>query len=436
MSRAGVGTFVTEDHELASSGLALFDLPMVDKSLVYGKFLTIYPSSVLSDSGPHDFVIPSDGQDFTDLPYTRLEGCLEIQKSDGTTLTDAEVNSYCNLLPQSLFKQIECYVNGVQVSDISAPTFAWKAAIETINTFPEAVKKTTLLLEHYSKDTLSKENIFTLTGCDSFKERHANAKAGKIYFSMILHIDFFQSSKFLLPKCELKLKFIRNEDSFSLMGSTLSAKIKIHELKLLVRRITVDPDIVSKIETQLIKTPAVYPIAQSKIKSFILNKGAKTERISNVFRGTLPRSMIVTFVNSEAFNGNINKNPFVFEPFKLNYFQAYINGEPLLTEVFQPDFSTNKFAREYRWFMDNLGWAHDRDSNGITMDEYKTNSFFLPFDLSPDLSNGATLSQPKDGSVDFLVGFKDVLPDNIHMIVFATFNEAVVIDSLRNVTLV
>ena len=74
MSKAGVGTFVTEDHELASSGLALFDLPIVDTSLVNGKFVSIYPRTVLTDKGPHEFTIPSDGQDFTDMSYTRLEG--------------------------------------------------------------------------------------------------------------------------------------------------------------------------------------------------------------------------------------------------------------------------------------------------------------------------------------------------------------------------
>ena len=132
----------------------------------------------------------------------------------------------------------------------------------------------------------------------------------------------------------------------------------------------------------------------------------------------------------------ISANPFVFEPFKLNHFQAYVNGEPLLTEVFQPDFANGKFTREYRWFMDNLGYAHDRDSNGITMEEYKTNTFFIPFDLSPDLSNGATLTQPKDGSLDFLVSFDQALPENINMLVFATFNEVILIDNLRNVTLV
>ena len=121
MSKAGVGTFVTEDHELASSGLALFDLPIVDTSLVSGKFVTIYPRTVLSSAGPNEFTIPSDGQDFTDLPYTRLEGCLEVLKADGTKLTDTEVNAYVNLLPQSLFKQIELYINNTQISDISAP---------------------------------------------------------------------------------------------------------------------------------------------------------------------------------------------------------------------------------------------------------------------------------------------------------------------------
>ena len=435
MSKAGVGTFITEDHELASSGLALFDTPLVDKSLVYGKFLTVYPSSVLNDAGPHDFIIPSDGQEFTDLPFTRLEGCIEIVKIDGTKVADTDLNAYVNLLPHSLFKQIECSINGVQIADLSAPTAAYKAAIETILTFPNAVKETTLQLEHFSKDTLGKENLFNLD-VDSFKKRHAVVKNGKIYFSIILHLDFFHSTKLLLPKCEIKLKFIRNEDSFSLLGTNAITKIKINELKLLVRRVTVDPDIVSKIESTLAKTPAIYPVAQSKIKNFIINKGSKTERISNIFRGVLPRSIIVTFVKSDGYNGVISANPFVFEPFKLNHFQAYVNGEPLLTEAFQPDFANGKFTREYRWFMDNLGYAHDRDSNGITMEEYKTNTFFIPFDLSPDLSNGATLTQPKDGSLDFLVSFDQALPANINMLVFATFNEVILIDNLRNVTLV
>ena len=436
MSKAGVGTFITENHELASSGLALFDQPIIDSSLLQGKFITIYPSSVLQDNGPFDFIIPSDGQDFTDLPFTRLEGCIEIVSSDGTKLKDADLNAYVNLLPQSLFKQIEVSVNNTQIADLSTPTYAFKSYIETVLTYPKDAKETTLLLEHFNKDTLEKENIFTLLNSISFNKRNQFAKKGKIYFSMLLHIDFFHSTKLLLPGCEIKLKFIRNSDTFSLLGDTLQAKIKFHELKLMIRRVTVEPTIASKIEDAINKTPAIYPITQSKIKTFLIPKDVRQERISNIFRGVLPRSIIVGFVTTDAANGAINANPFKFEHFNLNHFQMYINGDPLLTEAFQPDFTNLKFFREYRWFMDNLGWAHDKESNGVTMEEFKTNTFFLPFDLSPDLSNGATLSQLKEGSLDVLVSFSENLAQNVQMIVFATFNELLLIDKDRNVTLV
>ena len=436
MSKAGVGTFITENHELASSGLALFDQPIIDSSLLQGKFITIYPSSVLQDNGPFDFIIPSDGQDFTDLPFTRLEGCIEILNLAGATLTDTDINAYVNLLPQSLFKQIEVSVNNTQIADLSTPTYAFKSYIETVLTYPKDAKETTLLLEHFNKDTLDKENIFTLLNSISFNKRNQFAKKGKIYFSMLLHIDFFHSTKLLLPGCEIKLKFIRNSDTFSLLGDTLQAKIKFHELKLMIRRVTVEPTIASKIEDAINKTPAIYPITQSKIKTFLIPKDVRQERISNIFRGVLPRSIIVGFVTTDAANGTINANPFKFEHFKLNHFQMYINGDPLLTEAFQPDFANSKFFREYRWFMDNLGWAHDKESNGVTMEEFKTNTFFLPFDLSPDLSNGATLSQLKEGSLDVLVSFNENLAQNVQMIVFATFNELLLIDKDRNVTLV
>ena len=436
MSKAGVGTFITENHELASSGLALFDQPIIDSSLLQGKFITIYPSSVLQDNGPFDFIIPSDGQDFTDLPFTRLEGCIEILNLAGATLTDTDINAYVNLLPQSLFKQIEVSVNNTQIADLSTPTYAFKSYIETVLTYPKDAKETTLLLEHFDKDTLEKENIFTPLNSMSFKKRNERAKKGKIYFSMLLHIDFFHSTKLLLPGCEIKLKFIRNSDTFSLLGDTLQAKIKFHELKLMIRRVTVEPTIASKIEDAINKTPAIYPITQSKIKTFLIPKDVRQERISNIFRGVLPRSIIVGFVTTDAANGTINANPFKFEHFKLNHFQMYINGDPLLTEAFQPDFANSKFFREYRWFMDNLGWAHDKESNGVTMEEFKTNTFFLPFDLSPDLSNGATLSQLKEGSLDVLVSFNENLAQNVQMIVFATFNELLLIDKDRNVTLV
>ena len=88
----------------------------------------------MQDNGPFDFIIPSDGQDFTDLPFTRLEGCIEILNLAGATLTDTDINAFVNLLPQSLFKQIEVSVNNTQTADLSTPTYAFKSYIETVLT--------------------------------------------------------------------------------------------------------------------------------------------------------------------------------------------------------------------------------------------------------------------------------------------------------------
>ena len=201
------------------------------------------------------------------------------------------------------------------------------------------------LIRKQHKDTMNKEETFTLD-CPSFKKRQEEAKKGKIYFNELLHLDFFHSSKLLLPGCEIKLKFIRNADTFGLLGTAQLVKIKIHSLKLFIRRIAVKPEIVNRIEQQLKSTPAIYPQAKSKIQSFTVNKDVNSTRISNVFNKILPRTILVTFVDTKAFDGNISKNPFFFQHFKLNRFQVYINGEPLLKEVFQPYFTKNNYYRE------------------------------------------------------------------------------------------
>jgi hypothetical protein len=84
---------------------------------------------------------------------------------------------------------------------------------------------------------------------------------------MLQHSDFFHSKKVLLPGCELELKFIRSEDNFSFMCDTNIGKIEIHNLTLNVRKITVDPAIVERIESVLSSDkPAIYPMLKTELK--------------------------------------------------------------------------------------------------------------------------------------------------------------------------
>ena len=434
----GIGTFVNEAHELATNGLDVFSMPAIEAGLIHGRQLTLYPTTVLTSDGPVEFVIPGDNSDMTILPLTRLEGEIEVTKPDGTAFADTDKISIVNLFPQSIWKQIECSVKDVQINDLSTPTYHYKSFIETHLTYGDDMKNSTLQdCEYYLKDSCEKENVMLVGDAEAknegFMKRKKYFQGQKIYFSMILHIDFFNSQKFLIPGVEVKLKLIRADDNFSII-SNVEAKIKINKLQLKIRRVTLDPTVLSALESTLNNTPTVYPLCKSVIKTHLINAGISNTQIGQIVRGKMPRSFILGFVNAKAYDGNRGKNPFVFENFDINNINILINGEPLNPSIFQPDFATGNYVREYRWMLDNIG-LHQNGTNSISKEEFKNNSCFIPFDLSPDLCNNYYLHGVEQGTIDIQLGFKTALTENIYCLMYASYDEILSIDKNRNVSI-
>lgn len=441
MDKLGVGTFVTDKLELMGNGLDLFTPPHTENTLVHGKTVYHYPVTAITNTGPYTFIVPSEGNDYTYLPYTRLEGEISVTATDGSAVTDTIANSLVNLWPQTLFSQIECEVNGVSVNDLSSATYALKAYLETHLTYGNDAKQTTLACEYYEKDDVGREDevIIKDDGTKKANKRvsksHTMLKKGKrIPFSMILHVDFLQSQRYLPPGCSMKLKLCRSKDEMSILGSSLQTKINIHELKLKTRRITVDSRIVDEHESKLNTSPMLMPITQSTITNVLLNKGNQTYRLSRILSGKIPRSIIIGFLKSTAFDGSVSDNKFKFQHFGLNYLQLYVGGEPLLPEAFKPDFTDGICIKEYRSFLDNIGIAHENETNGITLEDFKSNSCFFAFDLSPDLCNGFCGHGYQHGTVDISLGFKAALEDNVSVVVYSSTSEILAIDKERNVS--
>jgi hypothetical protein len=441
MNKQGIGTFVNEAHELGTSSLDIFNEPEQEKALIHGKTVDIYPTSLLNNEGPIEFVIPSDSTDFTQLNLTRLSGVVEITKADGSALVDADKVSIVNLFPQSLWKQIECSIKDTQIVDLSTPTYHYKSFIETHLTYPDDIKNFTLRdLGFYYKDDVGREESKLLVDAggdkanQGFVKRRAFIIGKKLYFSTILHIDFFQSNRLLIPGCDVKLKFIRADDNFSIISDGVDCKIKISSLVLKVRRLTVRPDFFNALESMLSSTPAKYITVKSVIKTHLLQKDTQNHRISQFIRGKLPRSFILCFVKDKCFDGNKANNPFLFANNTLNYLNVYINGEPIVNKPLTPDFSTENYANEYAWFLDNIGIG-TTGANGITKEEFKSNSCFFPFDLSPDLCNSLYLHGWEEGSVDIDIGFKTPCTENLYCLMYASYDEVIEIDKNRSVSI-
>jgi hypothetical protein len=435
--KIGLGTFITDSTELTSSGLDSFSVPPVDAVLKDGTTVYYYPVTSLSDSGPFEFHIVKDPDHYIHLPMTRLEGELEIKNSDDTAVPEADKVTVCNLFTQSIFKQIECELSGTEVCDLSTPTYAYKSFIETHLTYGTSAKDTHLYCSMYHKDTPGKEELLDGTNIGA-TARKTRTKGHKINFSNIIHSDFFQCHKFLLPNTDVKLKLIRNSDNFSLIGEEgKTYKICVNKLRLQVRKIKIDPAYQQTLESTLATTPAIYNVTQSKIKTFNINTGTTSIDIPNVIQGNLPRSVHIGFVTNDAFNGSLTSNPFCFGNQSINHFNIKVNGIPVCPTPFQPDFSTPGGAiREYRWFLDNCGIHHKNESNGITYDDFVNNTTIWNFDLTPDLCNSFHLHETKTGSMDVTVGFKTAPSKPLYMIVYACYNSAIAIDADRNVRVI
>ncbi len=436
--KIGLGTFINDSVELTSHGLDSFSVPPVDSILKDGRTVYYYPVTSITDSGPYEFLITKDPDHYIFLPMTRLEGQLEIVTTDGDAgIAEADKVSVVNLFTQSIFKQVECEINGTEVCDLSTPTYAYKSFIETHLTYGKSAKDTHLYCSLYEKDTPEQEEVLDVanTAWVSRKKRVVSKK--KINFSNIIHSDFFQCHKYLIPNTDLKLKFIRNDDKFSLMGDgTKDFKIKVNSLKLQIRKIKIDPSYQQTLESQLQTTPALYNLTQSKIKTFNIPTSTKSVDIPNIIQGNLPRSVHIGFVSSDGFNGNIKANPFKFGNFGIDYFNIKVNGIPVCPTPFQPDFTGDGAIREYRWFLDNCGIQHENETNGITYTDYINNTCLWNFDLTPDMCNSFHLHETKTGSMDVTVAFKTALTKPIYMIVYACYNSAIAIDADRNVKVI
>lgn len=435
--KLGLGTFINDSTELTAHGLDSFSVPPVDKILKEGKTVYYYPTTSITDSGPYEFIITKDPDHYIFLPQTRLEGVLQVTAADGTAFEDADKIAPVNLFPQAIFKQVECELNGTEVCDLSTPTYHYKSFLETHLTYGKSAKETHLYCSMYEKDTAGKEETYDGTNI-GFKNRKKRMTTKKnIGFSNIIHSDFLQCHKYLIPNIDIKLKFIRNEDSLALIGDgAKNGKVVVKNLRLAVRKIKIDPHYQQALERQLASQPAIYNLTQSKIKTFNIPAASKSIEMPNIIQGNLPRSVHIGFVSSDGFNGDIKSNPFLFANQGINYFNLKVNGVPVCPTPFQPEFSTETAVREYRWFMDNCGIQHENETNDITFQDYLNNSCLWNFDLTPDLCNSFHLHETKTGSMDVTLAFTTELAKPIYMIVYACYNSAIAIDADRNVKVI
>ena len=464
------------------SEVDLFSVPPTQLSLEKGRWIDYRPlSSVENPDSAITFLIAGTDE-YLDLSKTILyvEGKI-LKGDDDTPLSGggqtnvAPVNNFLH----SLFKQVDVYLNGKQVTPAMG-TYAYRSYIETLLNYDVSAKKSQLSSALYFKDTArhmdgngalpqqmsvkvkntaksdAEEEIKVTipgTGNQGFANRHKFIENGiQFVLSGPIFSDVFMSDRLLLNMLNLKVVLNHSPNTFCLMDTNvgnakLNPKVKLTDVVLRIRKVKVDQAINDATEITLKQTPALYPIRRVECKILTIPNGLPSVRQDNIFSGVIPKSFVFGLVNVDASNGTYDKNPYNFAHFGVHTVSLTANGEEIpfkqLTLKYPKDDDGKvdpatdtevDFIQAYNTLFSGTGKIYANTGLDITREEYPGGYALYAFDLTPDMCNTTDyFNAVQRGSLSVAITFGKTHKDAIAMVCYGDFENVIRIDSERNV---
>ena len=348
------------------SEVDLFRVPPTQQSLETGRWIDYAPlSSVENPNSAITFLIAGTDE-YIDLSKTILTVTGKITKKDGTSKLDG--NDQANVAPvnnflHSLFRQVDVYLNGKQVTPAMG-TYAYRSYIETLLNYDVSAKQSQFSSALYYKDTAgqmdkngalassktfnykkpggsgnvgidSSETLYKPgTGNQGFAKRHQFIKGGnRFVLSGPIFSDIFMTDRLLLNMMDLKVVLNRSSDTFFLMeignSPAIEPKVQLTDVVLKVRKVKVDQSVSDGVERMLKQTPALYPIRRVECKILTIPANLPNVRQDNIFSGIIPNSFVVGLVHVDASTGEYGKNPYNFQHFGVTSVSLTANGQEI-----------------------------------------------------------------------------------------------------------
>ena len=441
----------------------LFSIPPTQASLEKGRWIDYHPlSSVENDDGPITF-LAAGTEDYVDLSKTILFVEGKVVKSDGTDLSGDEQSNVApvNNFLHSLFRQVDVYLNGKQVTPAMG-TYAYRAYLETLLNYDVSSKGSQLTSAMYYKDTAgemdstgslpvkkaitasgSSHNFMTMgSGNQGFAKRHQFIQDGKKFtLSGPVFVDAFMGSRLLLSMVDLKLILNRSSDKFCLMdkngsNAVLNAKVKLTDVILKVRKVRVSPTISMGHELALKKMAAIYPIRRVECKTFVTPANMPSVRKDNIFTGNIPKTFVFGLVDAKGFSGDYAKNPYNFQNFDVTTVTLTVNGEELPFKQLTLNYKENKenFIQAYNTLFSGTGKMNYNTGLDISREDYPEGYTLYAFDLTPDMCGSSPyFNTVQRGSLTVDITFAKPQTTVIGMVCYGDFENVIQIDSERNV---
>ena len=419
------------------SELDLFSNLPTDVSVNSSDFQAYYPLSTIRDNdNPIEFYVYGNGTHYLDLYTSYIYVRFKILRQNGSNLQSTDLVSPGNLFFSTMFQNVYIALNNVQVYD-SANTYPYLAWIQKQLAYGEGIKKTELTTELYYKDSTPED--FTASN-PGFKARHDLAAESKSV-EMIGRIcsSIFNQKRYLPTGVDVSLTLRRSHPEFCLSSATKEIagitgcpfKVKIEDCILYIRKHLVNPQVYNHFTQHFSSNKnALYPIKRVNITSFTLPIGSLGTTGEVLYTGKLPESLTVGFVTSSGVSGQLDKNPFNFQHFKLTNIAVIVDNETPVYRSYTFDFPNQQYLQGYYSLFNATSFRGE--GNDLERTDYPKGNTLIFFDLQPT-STGGRYQIERTGQVKIEIKFAEALTEPVNCIVYGQFQSIIKIDGRKNV---
>lgn len=421
-------------HELSGEGLNpaldLFYVPPTQTSVEKNSIIKISP---LTNNNEVFTFVHEGSEEFIDLSQSYLVFHLKLSElADGAELKAATVSAPVNNTIDSMISQIQLKIGneaGITIpQDMKAHSYT---SYLHYLTSPKDVQETTLQTQMFFKDKSTHMDNIT-TGNPAFVTRKTACAASKVVElrAKLFHPLALQD-RFMLNNTRLEFRVSLNPKKFFLMGADCRWTLLKKELHLYA--VEVQESVQLAINEGLIKHNAKYPFVETKLFTRTIPATTTKLEIANLSTGVRPTRMIVGMVETEAFIGDLEKNPFNFKPFHLNKIDLSINGKVVPDGGYEVNFGTpEQFSALYLKMIHDLGALEKGRALNITPKEFKSGYTIFVFDLRPDqLDDCFDLEQ--SATINLNLTFSQAVGEEITLVCLQEFQRLLEISGSRKV---
>src|SRR6266516_491996 len=257
------------------------------------------------------------------------------------------------------------------------------------------------------------------------KKRNSFFKNGEIVpLQGPLHVDLLFQDRYLPADVGIQLRLVRSKAAFCLMSDAQnpSFKVKIHECKLLVRKVHISPTVFIEQAKAFEVGNAKYPIRRVVCNSYSISTGMRDNVHEGLFTGQIPSRIVIAMVENQAFNGSFECNPFNFKHFGLTSIKIYVDGQAHSNiKAIECDFATHQSLSGYLSLFAGSGKYRRDEGLDIDRGEYERGFTLFAYDLLPDLTEEGYFNLVKEGSIRVELKFGNTLPVTVNVIAYAEF---------------